>query len=298
MKNITFIGSASGWGAQIRETEKGPKAFKESGVLSSLDFPWTWKETLYPLKTSQEVTLSPGLETLPYMEDMCVRMSQSVEETLQQQEFPVVIGGDHGIAMGTWSGVTHHLKAKGEFGLIWIDAHMDAHTLETTPSQAYHGMPLAVLLGFGEDSLVNLLREGPALNPAHICLIGIRSFEEGEAALLKHLGVRVYFMKDVQANGFKAIFEEALDHVKQGTKGFGVSIDLDGFDPTEAPGVGTPEPEGLKAAEVIPALSLLQHDPFFKALEIVEYNTDRDKDNKTIFLMRDLLSAIFSRKEK
>lgn len=292
MKNIALIGSASGWGAQIRETEKGPKSLKESAVLSSLNLPLAWKEILYPSKTSQEITLSPGIETFPYIEDMCVRLSQSIEETLQSQQFPVVIGGDHGIAIGTWAGVIHHLEAKEEFGLIWIDAHMDAHTMETTPSKAYHGMPLAVLLGFGDHSLVNLLEAGPVLNPAHVCLIGVRSYEEGEAALLKRLGVRIYYMKDVEERGFKAVFEEALDLVKKGTKGFGLSIDLDGFDPVEAPGVGTPEPNGLKAADVIPALSLAQGDASFKALEIVEYNPDCDRDKKTLFLIRDLLSTL------
>lgn len=292
MKNIAFIGSAFGWGAQVRETENGPLSLKESGVLSSLKFLWRWKETLYPSQTAKEISLSPGIETLPYIEDMCMRVSRSVEKTLQDQEFPVVIGGDHGIAIGTWAGVTHHLKAKQEFGLIWIDAHMDAHTMETTPSQAYHGMPLAVLLGFGDHSLVNLLEEGPVLSPAHLCLIGVRSFEAGEAALLNRLGVRVYYMKDVEERGFETIFQEALNHVKEGTKGFGLSIDLDGFDPSEAPGVGTPEPNGLKAAEVLPALSQLQNDPFLKALEIVEYNPERDKNNITCFLLKDVLSNI------
>lgn len=151
MKNITFIGSASGWGAQVRETEKGAEALRTSGALESVDFEWTWKETLHPLKSSKEITLAPGSAILPYMEDICTRMARSVEHTLQNDEFPVVIGGDHAIAMGTWAGVIHHLKAKEKFGLIWIDAHMDAHTMETTPSQAYHGMPLAALLGFGEN---------------------------------------------------------------------------------------------------------------------------------------------------
>lgn len=294
MKNVAFIGSASGWGAQVRETEKGPLSLERAGILSSLATPWVWKESFYPLKTAQEVHLPSGLETLPYIEDMCRRVSQSVEEVLEKKEFPVVIGGDHSIAMGTWAGVVHQLKMKEKFGLIWIDAHMDAHTMETTPSRAYHGMPLAALLGFGDASLVNLLEEGPVLAPAHICLIGIRSFEEGEANLLQRLGVRIYFMKDVEERGFEAIFQEALDYVKKDTKGFGLSIDLDGFDPLEAPGVGTPEPNGLKANEVIPALSFVQNDPFFKALEVVEYNPDRDKDQKTLFIMRDLLLALLS----
>lgn len=289
MERIAFIGFASGWGAQFRETEKGPAFFLNSGILSSLDSPWLWKETLEPLKTSQEIALVPGPLTLPYIEDLCYRTSLLVEKILQDHQFPVVIGGDHTSAIGTWTGVTRHFQTQQKFGLIWIDAHMDAHTMETSHSKAYHGMPLAALLGFGEPSLVNLLGKGPVLSPQHVCLIGVRSYEEEEAALLKRLGVRIYFMKDVQARGFETILQEALHHVKQGTQGFGLSIDLDAFDPQEAPGVGSPEPNGLDAQEVIPALSMIQNDLSFNALEIVEYNPDQDKGRKTLLLMRDLL---------
>lgn len=293
MKNVAFIGLASGWGAQVRETEKGPNALKESEVLTSLHFPWSWKEVLHPSKTAKEINLPSGLETLPYIEDVCLRLAHSVDQTLQEGQFPVIIGGDHSIAIGTWTGVTHQLKAKEKFGLIWIDAHMDAHTMETTPSKAYHGMPLAALLGFGETSLVNLLGEqGSVLNPDHVCLIGVRSYEAGEEALLERLGVRIYYIAEVKERGFEAVFQEALQRVKEGTKGFGLSIDLDGFDPAEAPGVGTPEAHGLSAAEVLPALSVVRQDPLFKALEIVEYNPDRDKERKTLFLLRDLLSSV------
>ena len=289
MASTAFIGYASGWGAQIRETENGPASLLNSGILSSLTTPWIWKETFFPLKTTQEIDLPPGSLTLPYIVDLCHRTSLMVEKVLQNHQFPVVIGGDHTVAIGTWAGVAHHFHAKQKFGLIWIDAHMDSHTMETTPSKAYHGMPLASLLGFGEDSLVNVLEEGPVLSPQHVCLIGVRSYEEGEAALLKRLGVRVYFMKDVQARGFKILLQEAIQHVKQGTQGFGLSIDLDAFDPQEAPGVGTPEPGGLSAMDVIPALSMIQNDPSFKALEIVEYNPVLDKGRKTLLIMRDLL---------
>jgi len=297
MKRVSFIGFASGWGARLRETEKGPAAFFNSSILSSLPAPWVWKETLSPLKTAQEVHLLPGPQTLPYVEDPCHRTTLSVEKTLQDHDFPVIIGGDHSVAVGTWAGVTSHFQALQEFGLIWIDAHMDAHTMETSPSKTYHGMPLAVLLGFGEPSLVNILSKMPIFCPQHVCLIGVRSYEEGEAVLLKRLGVRIYFMHEVEERGFKTILQEALQLVKKGTKGFGLSIDLDAFDPEDAPGVGSPELHGLKAKEVLPALSMIQNDPSFKALEIVEYNPDRDKDSKTILLMRDLLIHLLSKIE-
>jgi len=199
MKHVAFIGFASGWGAQIRETEKGPNALHHSGVLTSLTVPWIWKKTLMPLKTAEEIILPLGQATLPYIQELCHRASLAVEDALKNKQFPVTIGGDHTAALGTWNGVAHYFKVKQQLGLIWIDAHMDAHTMETTLSQAVHGMPLAALLGYGEASLVNLLGKGPVLNPQHVSLIGIRSWEEGEAALLQRLGVHIYFMEDVQA---------------------------------------------------------------------------------------------------
>ena len=289
MTKTVFIGSASGWGAQVRETEKGPHVFQNAEFLSSFPFAWTWKETLFPLKTAEEITLSPGPLTLPYIEDICLRVAHSVEETLQKEERPVVIGGDHVVAVGTWAGVTHGLEAKEKFGLIWVDAHMDAHTMETTPSQAYHGMPVAILLGHGEPSLVNLLDKGPVLRPEHVCLLGVRSYEEGEAKLLERLGVRIFFMEEIEKRGFDAVFQEALAIVKKGTKGYGISIDLDAFDPEEAPGVGTPAPQGLRQRDVLPALSQIKNDSALKAFEIVEFNPDRDKSDKTLYLMRDIL---------
>ncbi|MBY0501168.1 MAG: arginase [Alphaproteobacteria bacterium] len=288
MHNISFIGVASGWGAQVRETEKGPDAFHNAEFLSSCSYPCVWKETLYPLKSAQEITLPSGLLTLPYIEDICGRLASSVEEVLNKGHFPAVIGGDHSMAVGTWASVARHYKAFEKFGLIWIDAHMDAHTMETTPSKAFHGMPLAALLGYGEAPLVELLEKSPVLNPQHICLIGVRSYEEGEDKLLKQLGVRIYFMKEVQERGFQVVLQEALEIVKKGTIGFGLSIDLDGFDPEDAPGVGTPESDGLRVQDVLPTLSQIQRDSSFKALEIVEYNPDRDKDGKTLCLMRNL----------
>ncbi|MBL8677187.1 MAG: arginase, partial [Alphaproteobacteria bacterium] len=260
----------------------------------SFPFSWAWKETLFPLKTARDITLPPGPLTLPYIEDICLRVAHSIEKTLKRNERPVVIGGDHVIAIGTWAGVTRGLEAKQKFGLIWVDAHMDSHTMETTPSQAYHGMPLAVLLGHGDPSLVNLLDKGPVLLPEQVCLIGVRSYEEGEANLLKQLGVRVFFMEEIEERGFEAVFKEALSIVKKDTKSYGLSIDLDAFDPIEAPGVGTPAPQGLKQRDVLPALIQAKNDPALKAFEIVEYNPDRDRNDKTLYLMRDILLNLLS----
>lgn len=296
MGDFAIIGGATGWGAQVRETEKGPEVLQHSDILKELPQNVFWKEIIHPQHTAQEIQISPSKLTLPYIEDVDSQLSNSTEEALKTGHFPVVIGGDHSIACGTWAAVTHHYDAQGEFGLLWIDAHMDAHTPETTPSYAYHGMPVAVLLGQGEKTLIDIAFPGSSLNPKHVVLIGVRSFEEGEAEFLKKSGVRIYFMDEIHTRGFETVLKEALSIVKNGTKGFGVSFDLDAFDPTIAPGVGTPEPNGLTKDEVLSSLSLIQDDPAFKALEIVEYNPERDKNQKTLLLIKDLLMSLLPRK--
>jgi arginase len=184
------------------------------------------------------------------------------------------------------------LIGAGPIGLIWIDAHMDSHTFATTPSGQIHGMPLACLLGHGEATLTGIDGAEAKLRPEHVCLIGVRSFEVGEAALLHRLGVRVYDMEEIRRRGLSAVFDEALAIVRQGTAGFGVSVDLDALDPAEEPGVGTPVPGGLRRAELADALSHLRGDRGFVAMEIVEYNPRRDRGHATADAAGSLLDAI------
>src|SRR5665213_879539 len=164
---------------------------------------------------------------------------------LQQHKFVSVVGGDHSCAIGTWSGVYDAMHHLGDIGLIWIDAHMDSHTPETTPTNHIHGMPLACLLGYGYPTLTGVLHAAPKFKPENVCLIGVRSYEKGEAALLKHLNVRVFFMEEVQERGFEVVLAEAVQHVNQHTIGYGITLDIDAVDPLEAPGVDVPEPEGI-----------------------------------------------------
>lgn len=218
-----------------------------------------------------------------------VRLAREVERVLRAGKFPLVVGGDHSCAIGTWNGVRRALAARGPLGLVWIDAHMDSHTFATTPSGQIHGMPLAALLGEGDAALTG---PAPTLYPQHVCLIGVRSFEAGEAALLHRLGVRVFAMAEVRRRGLAAVFDEALAIVRHGTAGFGVSIDLDALDPAEAPGTGLPVPGGLGRVELATALTRLRDDPAFVALEIVEYDPHRDRDHRTADVVGALVDAI------
>lgn len=203
----------------------------------------------------------------------------------------LVVGGDHSCAIGTWSGVADALRPAGALGLIWIDAHMDMHVPDTSHSGAINGMPVAVLLGHGASQLTSIARSGAAVDPRHLCLIGVRSFEPEEVAFAQRHGVRVIDMPEVQRRGLKAELAEAHAIATHGTVGYGVSLDLDAFDPHEAPGVGTPAPDGIHAADFMAPWGALIEDPACVGIEIVEYNPARDRAARTARLMQDLVLA-------
>jgi arginase len=158
---------------------------------------------------------------------------------------------------------------------------MDSHTPETSPSGALHGMPLACLLGYGITTLTGIGNHPPQLLPQHVCLIGVRSFEPAEAALLDHLKVRVFKMGEIRQRGIDAVITDALHIVLQDTAGFGISIDLDALDPREDPGVGSPVSDGLLGNELLTGLQSLQQHPALLGLELMEYNPHRDHDRVT-----------------
>lgn len=183
----------------------------------------------------------------------------------------ITLGGDHSCAVGTWSGAARALRPLGSIGLVWIDAHMDMHVPETTWSGYVNGMPVAALLGHGAPLLTGLA-EGPALDPRHVCLVGVRSFEPEEMALARRLGVRVIEMDEVRARGLDAALAEAQAIATAGTVGYGVSLDLDGLDPADVPAVATPEPGGIPAADLAARWGALTGGDTCIGAEIVEYN--------------------------
>jgi arginase len=218
---------------------------------------------------------------------LCSQLAAVVAEARRAGRLPCVIGGDHSCAGGTWSGVARTLV--GNLGLVWIDAHMDSHTPQTSHTGRLHGMPLAWLLGQDDNPLYGLA--SGVLDPRHVCLVGVRSYEPEEDARLKHLGVRVIFMDEVAARGIDAVLDEALDIVTAGTAGFGVSIDLDVVTPDEAPNVGTPVSGGVGSAALVKALEEIAGKPALAGVELVEYSPRLDRDGRTARVAVDLLGA-------
>lgn len=219
---------------------------------------------------------------------LCGLLASAVANSLRHGRLPCVLGGDHSCAGGTWTGVARAMDP-GEFGLIWIDAHMDSHTPRTSPTGRLHGMPLAWLLGQDDDLLYGLA--AGVLHPGRVALVGVRSFEPEEAARLDRLGVRVFHMDEVRSRGLDAVFDDALAIATSQTSGFGVSIDLDVITPEEAPGVATPAAGGIGGAELARALGRIGGRAELMAVELVEYCPPLDREGSSARIAVEALAA-------
>lgn len=292
MAQIALIGAASGWGAGFRHTEQGPPALRQLGLadwLRAAELDADWRAMVRSEKRWREHPRVRPPETFGLVARHAAALADEVSRAIAARHFPVVLGGDHAIAMGSWAGVARG-HAYAPLGLIWLDAHLDAHTIATTPSMNAHGMGAAALFGHGYQPFLDLC--GGVLRPEHVCYVGVRSYEEGEMALLRRLGVRIIPMEDVKRRGIDAALNEALAIATTGTAGFGITIDLDGFDPADAPGIGLKEPDGLRRGPTLTALARLAGHPGLRALEIVEYIPEFDDGLRTAHLLRDLILAV------
>jgi arginase len=286
LKTIQVIGAASGIAAPHSGCGDGPEVLQKSPYLSDLsknDIHLHWTNVLKPQASES---------TLKSVTDFNAQLANEVAKIVHDKQFFTVFGGDHSCAIGTWSGVYSETHQKGSLGLIWIDAHMDSHTPSSSETGNIHGMPLAVLLGHGAPELTSIGAASPKLKPEHVCLIGVRSYEDGEAALLKSLNVRVYFMDEVEERGLDIVMKEALQIVNNGTVAYGITLDIDSIDPNEAPATGVSEPGGLAVNALCKALSQAAGDHRLIGAEIVEFDPHLDKNQKTEKLIPTLLAAM------
>lgn len=274
---VRCIGVASCLGGAIAGCEEGPESLKHSALSSvirhnGLDAYW------------QEV-LTPEPSPCP-LQFLLHRVADATAAAIDEGEHPLIIGGDHSMAAGTWRGIGRALgKAPG---LIWIDAHLDSHTPDSSPSGNAHGMPLAALFGIGDASMTDI--PGPSLDPARTAVIGIRSYEASEIERLESLGIRLFSMAEIDVRGLPEVFAEAHSIVARGP--WGVSLDLDAIDPTYAPGVSTPVVGGLLPRDLQQVLRGVLRARDFVGLEIAEFNPRADQDGVTARLVLELLDAV------
>jgi arginase len=221
---------------------------------------------------------------------LCGLLASAVADSLRRGRLPCVLGGDHSCAGGTWTGVAR--ATKGALGIVWIDAHMDAHTPKTSHTGRLHGMPLAWLLGQDDDPLYGLATG--VLEPEHVALVGVRSYEPEERERLERLGVRIFYMTEVEKRGIGAVLDDALAIATRGTSAFGVSIDLDVVTPDEAPGVGTPVPGGVASRELARALERIGPRANLAAMELVEYSPRLDSSGASARVAVEIVCALLA----
>lgn len=285
--SLQITGAASGIAANNPGCGDGPQKLAQSPLIKTLGIAAHW----HPFVTPQQSLRGP--DALQEVARLCREIAKNTSNAIQHQEKFLTLGGDHSCAIGTWSGAATAIAKTGALGLIWFDAHMDSHTMKTTPSGNIHGMPLATLLGYGDPHLTHLISSQPKLLPENVVLIGVRSYENAEVHLLEKIGVTVFYMKDIKNLGFQSVMEKAVHHVTKNTARFGISIDLDGIDPTQAPAVGVPESDGVNAKELIHALPLVAKHPLFLGAEIVEFNPHLDQEQKTEKIIAEIIEKLF-----
>ena len=224
--------------------------------------------------------------------------AQKVSKLLDEDKFPLVLGGDHSCAIATWSGVYNYLKkSDNELGLIWVDAHLDNHRPETTHTGNIHGMPVAHLLGYGYQELKEILNSEPKLKPENIVFFGIRSFEEEERELLDELGVKIYYQKDLDNENFEETFLREFKRIAEITNGnVGISFDLDSLDPVRMDAVGTPVKDGISPEVFYDTIAKIDYSNLV-CFEIAEYNPLLDKSGLSLEYMDKLLQLVQSKVE-
>ncbi|MDA5111024.1 arginase [Brevibacillus thermoruber] len=294
-KNISIIGVPLDLGADRRGVDMGPSAIRYAGVVARLE-----KMGLniqdkgdIPVTRPHTFTETDNHKYLDEVVEANTRLAEAVSGIMEEGRFPLVLGGDHSIALGTVAGVAKHVK---NLGVIWFDAHGDLNTGETSPSGNIHGMPLAASLGYGHERLVQIGGFAPKLKPENVVIIGARDLDAGERELIKRIGLKVFTMHEIDKLGMARVMEEAIAHVSRNTDGVHLSLDLDGLDPHDAPGVGTPVIGGISYREGHVAMEMLADADILCSAEFVEVNPILDRENMTARVAVALMSSAFGDK--
>lgn len=296
-RTIAILGAPLDLGAGRRGVDMGPSALRVAGLGQKLLDLGFRVEDLGNVGVEQQESSRPGPRSARFLAAIaasCRDLAQRVKGVVEAGQIPVVLGGDHSLAVGSVSGVSAAFRAREErLGLVWMDAHTDMNTPRTSPSGNVHGMPLACLVGTGPRELTHIFDYAPKVSPRNVALVGIRDVDLDERPLVRKSGVRVFTMRDIDERGMKAVMTEALAAACDGTAGFHLSLDMDGVDPREAPGVGTPVRGGFSYREAHLAMEMISDTRRMVSMEVVEVNPVIDEANRTALLGVELaLSAL------
>ena len=298
--HIAVIGVPLDLGAGRRGVDMGPSALRVAGLNQRLGSLGYQVEDLGNVPVHQAESLPKGQARshyLPQIADTCRRLAGLVEKAATQGKVPLVLGGDHSVAVGSVSGMARKMrKQKQSLGLIWIDAHADMNTPETSPSGNVHGMPLACLIGKGPRALTHIYGYAPKVDPKHVALVGVREVDQLEKPHVKDSGVRAFTMRDIDERGLRAVINEAVQIASAGTGGFHVSLDMDSVDPREAPGVGTPVRGGLTYREAHLAMEIVCDSGRMTSMDVVEVNPVVDEANCTAVLAVELIMSAMGKR--
>jgi arginase len=296
-KKIRIIGVPMDLGAGRRGVDMGPSVIRIAGLNQAAG------RLGYDVSDMGNINVQPP-ESMPrtnyrahYLPEITAateNLAAAVEDSLQNEAIPVILGGDHSIAIGSAAGVSSFYRKKQQrIGIIWLDAHTDINTPDTTPSGNVHGMPLAALLGQGPEQLTNVAGFAPKLLPENAAVLGARSVDPGEVELIRKLGIRVFTMSEIDDRGIGTVIEEAIQIATKNTAGFHATLDMDFLDPFYAPGVGTREMGGATYRETHLAMEKIADSGKMLSVEITEVNPLYDTANQTAqFAVEFILSAL------
>ncbi len=287
-------------GAGRRGVDMGPSALRVAGLNQKLAELGYQAEDLGNVIVDQPESLPTGptdARYLPQIAHTCARLADMVERAADQERVPLVLGGDHSAAVGTVAGMSRHFDRNGKkLGLLWIDAHADMNTPESSPSGNVHGMPVACIIGQGPPELTGIGGHVPMVDPKNVAIVGLRSVDNIEGHHVRGAGVHPFTMRDIDERGMRTVMQEAIHAVSSGTSGFHLSFDLDAVDPAEAPGVGTPVHGGITYREAHLAMEMVCDSGLMTSLEMVELNPVMDIANRTAILGVELLMSALGKR--
>jgi arginase len=299
-KQIRIIGVPLDLGQSRRGVDMGPSAVRVAGLESKLEAMGYVVEDKGNVSVALAETKSAGDPNAKYLKEIaetCTKEAELVIQTLEAGKIPLVLGGDHSIAVGTVSGVAEfYRRSKQRIGLLWIDAHSDINTPDSSPSGNVHGMPLGAIMGLFHSPLTDMFGFCPKVSPDNCVLVGIRDVDKVESENIRKSGVHVFTMRDIDERGMRAVMEEALRLAGRNTVGYHVSLDMDWIDPEDAPGVGTPVWGGATYREGHLAMEIIADHGRMVSFEIVEVNPVLDERNQTAELAVELALSAFGKK--